>query len=243
MPNKPLITGRKTDGFPGFEHLTANYIYCPNQFFDVCLPHCSRGAVRLVAYLLRRTLGWLDANGDPIEQDIQVTYQELINEARISRGAISKAINEAITAGFIVQVRAGRPDGRERPSESACYMLRWDSERAYSSDPKAFSGFYAGEGNRSPVPNAFFDHVIPQETLAVVKVVGTVLRFTVGYQHQFGRRTQATLSYSFIQNYAKMGDRSTLSALCSAHLDVIFSEYPSRGKSLAVVFWRQTEQV
>ncbi len=31
--------------------------------------------------------------------------------------------------------------------------------------------------------------------------------------------------------------------LCSAHLDVIFSEYPSRGKSLAVVFWRQTEQV
>ena len=36
-----------------FQHLTANFIYCPNQFLDVCLPHSSRGVVRLVGYLLR----------------------------------------------------------------------------------------------------------------------------------------------------------------------------------------------
>ena len=57
---------QSVEPFQGFEPLTANYVYCPNQFFDVLLPHGSRGCVRLVAYLLRRTLGWLDANGEPI---------------------------------------------------------------------------------------------------------------------------------------------------------------------------------
>ena len=40
---------------------------------------------RLVAYVLRKTLGWLDDNGEPINQDISVSYCELIAEAGISR--------------------------------------------------------------------------------------------------------------------------------------------------------------
>ena len=59
------------DSFLGFEHVTANFIYCPNQFFDVCLPNCSRTVIRIVAYMLLRTLGWLDSNGDPIEQNVR----------------------------------------------------------------------------------------------------------------------------------------------------------------------------
>ena len=90
-----------SEPFSGFEHLTANFIYCPNQFFDVCLSHSSRGVVRLVAYLLRRTLGWLDKNGEPIEQDISVSYTELVEHAGISRGAIRPAIDEAIQAGLV----------------------------------------------------------------------------------------------------------------------------------------------
>ena len=46
-----------------------------------------------------------------------------------------------------------------------------------------------------------------------MKVVGAVLRHTVGYANQFGpgRRQQAPLSYSYIQQYTKLSDRSTLS--------------------------------
>ena len=52
--------------FQGFEPLTGNFLYCPNQFFEVCLPNYSRGVVRLVAFMLRKTLGWLDKDGNPI---------------------------------------------------------------------------------------------------------------------------------------------------------------------------------
>ena len=35
--------------FTGFALPTSNTTYVPNQYFDVCLPHYSRGVVRLVA--------------------------------------------------------------------------------------------------------------------------------------------------------------------------------------------------
>jgi len=200
-----------TTTFRGFEPLTANYIYCPNQFFDVCLSHCSRGTVRLVGYMLRRTLGWLDENGDPIEQNVRVTYRELIAEARISRSAIRDAIDDAIEGQFIQCLQTARPKSHGKAAQTAMFTLGWDAGNEYVSNPKVFRGFYAGEGHRSPIPNAFFDCVVPKETLAVVKVVGTVLRHTVGYQNQFGgRRAQAPLSYSFIQKYTNIGHRKTI---------------------------------
>jgi hypothetical protein len=79
MPNDARATGQAKAPFPGFELPTANFIYCPNQFFDVCLPHCSRGAVRFIAYLLRRTLGWLDA---PFEDDYFQGF-DMIGDARV----------------------------------------------------------------------------------------------------------------------------------------------------------------
>ena len=204
---------RSAEPFLGFQHLTANFVYCPNQFFDVCLPNCSRGVVRLVAYLLRRTLGWLDENGKPVEQDITVSYRDLISKAGVSRGALRKAIDEAITAGFIHCTRQGQPNSSGQAAQTAQYALQWDTDSRYVKDRDAFRGFYAGEGHRSQIPNAFFDHVVTCEPLAVVKVVGTVLRHTVGYQNQFGgRRSHAPLSYSYIQEYARLSDRATLTA-------------------------------
>ncbi|QDT45683.1 hypothetical protein Pan241w_58100 [Gimesia alba] len=199
--------------FNGFEHLTANYLFCPNQFFDVCLPHHSRGTVRLVAYLLRKTLGWLDREGNPIEQEISISYRDLINEAGISRGAIRKALDEAVTAGFIICTQQGKANGNNQAAETAQYALRWDTGNDYAKTPEKFNGFFAGEGYRTPIPNSFFDLIVRQEVLSVVKVVGTVLRHTVGYQNQFGGRRQiAPLSYSYIQKYVNLSDRSTLSA-------------------------------
>ena len=62
--------------FAGFALPTSNTTYTPNQFFDVCLPHQSRGVVRLVGYMIRKTLGWCDAHGNPQEQIIPVSYQD-----------------------------------------------------------------------------------------------------------------------------------------------------------------------
>ena len=200
-----------TEPFPGFENLSANFVYCPNQFFDVCLPNYSRGVVRLVSYMLRRTLGWLDKNGDPVEQRIEVSYRELIAAAGLSRGAIRKAIDEAIAAGFIVCDRPPQPSTNRQAGQIAHYMLRWETGDSYISDAETFGGFFRGEGYRTPIPNTFFDVVVPTESLAVVKVVGAVLRHTVGYQNQFGgRRSSAPLSYSYLQRYIKISDRSTL---------------------------------
>ena len=204
VPQRPSL-------FPGFEPLDANYLYCPNQFFDVLLPHASRGTLRLVSYLLRRTLGWLDQNGEPIEQEIAVSYRELTEQAGISTRAIPAAIEEALAGRFIACVRAGRRDTASQRGQSAMYRLHWDDAGGYTKLPKQFAGFYAGNGHRSPIPNAFFDLIVPQERLAVVKVVGTVLRYTIGYENQFGgRRSKAPLSYSFIQKAANLRHRPTL---------------------------------
>lgn len=198
--------------FKGFEHLTANYLYCPNQFFDVCLPNYSRGTVRLVAYMLRKTLGWFDKEGNPIDQNISISYRDLITEAGISRGAIRKALDDAVTGGFISCIQKGKANGNNQSAETTHYALRWDAGNQYYKNPEQFAGFFSGEGYRTPIPNSFFDQVVKQETLSVVKVVGTVLRHTVGYQNQFGGRRQiAPLSYNYILEYTNLSDRTTLS--------------------------------
>lgn len=206
-------TGDSTpEVFQGFERPTANFIYCPNQLFDVCIATQPLGVVRLVAYILDRTLGWLDDKGNPIEQDIAVSYCELIERAGISRGAIRNAIEQAIAAGFIVAVSAGRPNESGVRATNACYRLNWDDGGRYRKSLDGFAGFYTGEGHRTAIPNSFFREIIPTQSLAIVKVVACVLRFTIGYENQFGhRRTSAPLSYSFIQNFTGIGSRTTLS--------------------------------
>jgi hypothetical protein len=67
--------------FPGFAPPTSNTTYTPNQFFDVVLPHASRGCIRIVAYLLRKTLGWCDALGNPQREQIAVSNSELERRA------------------------------------------------------------------------------------------------------------------------------------------------------------------
>ncbi|MCA9129262.1 MAG: hypothetical protein KDB22_19385 [Planctomycetales bacterium] len=200
-----------TETFDGFEPLSGNYIYCPNQFLDLCIPYCSRGTVRIVAYLLRKTLGWLDAQGQPISQEISVRYRDLIDEAGVSRGAIGPALDEAIKRGFLVCIQQGRSRGRNQAPQTAKYALRWSEAGEYARHLDQFCGFHVGEGHRTPVPNRFFDHVVRRESLSVVKVVGSVIRHTVGYQNQFGgRRSESSLSYSQLQRHTLIVDRSTL---------------------------------
>ena len=199
--------------FGGFQRPTANFLYCPNQFFDICLKTNSRGMVRIVAYILRQTIGWLDKDGMPINQQIKVSYRDLIEKAGVSRGAIGPAIQRAVAMGFIECRIEGKSKTEGQTSQTAEYAIRWDEGGAYTISIEHFSGFFTGEGNRTSIPNSFFDQIICKESLAVSKVVGTVLRHTVGYTNQFGgRRTETPLSYSQIQRFTNTNDRKTLAA-------------------------------
>jgi hypothetical protein len=84
-----LRSAPKPPEFEGFASLQSNTTCCPNQFFDVVLPHFARGVVRLVGYVIYRTFAWSDRDGRPISKQHQVSYRELIEKEGISRGALS----------------------------------------------------------------------------------------------------------------------------------------------------------
>lgn len=205
-------SGRKA-AFPGFAPPVSNTTYTPNQFFDVCIPNASRGCVRIVAYLIRRTLGWCDAEGNPQQEQIEVSYAEFISRAGVSRDMIRQALDEAVSGNFIVRVREGRRSVAGDHGERALFSLRWDSGADYIRQPQEFRGFFEGEGNRTDIPNEFFDRLIPGENLSVVKVVGCVIRYSIGFQARRGmRRQQAPLAYSQILKAGGLSSRRTLAA-------------------------------
>ncbi len=197
--------------FTGFALPTSNTTYTPNQFFDVCLPHHSRGVVRLVGYMIRKTLGWCDAHGHPQNETVAFSYDDLEQYAGVSHSMTRLALDQATQGGFIRCVKEGQASGRAVPGASSVYELAWDESGEYVKDPKRFRGFFAGEGNRTYIPNQFFDRLLPNESLAVIQVVGTVVRFSIGFQNKYGhRRQQVALSYRDIQRYAKIASPSVL---------------------------------
>ncbi len=198
-------------GFAGFKPPTSNTTYTPNQFFDVVMPNASRGCLRIVAYLIRKTLGWCDAHGNPQREQIEVPYAELIRKAGLSRDVIRSALNEGVSKNFIICVREGRKASAGDSGESALYALKWDASSHYARSLEEFAGFYEGEGYRTDIPNEFFDRLIPLENHALIKVVGSIIRYSIGFQAKHGRRRQqATLAYSQIMKASGLASRPTL---------------------------------
>ncbi len=197
--------------FSGYAAPTSSTTYTPNQFFDVVLPRASRGCLRLVAYLVRKTLGWSDEYGNPQNPEATVSYRELIENAGIGRGRIKESIEEAIENRYINCLRFGQPHKAGEEGYSALYSLRWHESDEYITDPEEFDGFFAGNGNLTHIPNDFFDHTIPNESLALVKVVGVIIRHTIGFQTKFGfRRQQVEMSFSEIMRRTSIASRSTV---------------------------------
>lgn len=216
MSDDRELRGEKTGGstvqiFSGFAAPTSNTTYTPNQFFDVCLPHRSRGCVRIVAYMIRKTLGWSDENGNPVCERFTFSYDDFTQGAGVSREMVKEAIDEAIEYGFIQCLRKPTANRAGVRAVSGLYELRWDEGSEYVKDPAKFRGFFAGDGNRSYIPNQFFDVVIRRETLMVAKIVGAVARFSIGFTTKWGHRRQhASMSLTDIQRYAKIGNRTKL---------------------------------
>jgi hypothetical protein len=203
--------------FDGFLPPVSSTTYCPNQFFDVVLRRGSRGAVRLVSYLIRKTLGWSDATGCPQEPQVVVSWRELEARAGIGHSSIAGAVQECIDARYIVCVRPGCPDRQGEPSTSACYELRWDERDAYVTDPERFDGFYAGNGNLTYIPNQYFDLVVPNESLSVLRIVGAIIRHTIGFQTRYGfRRQEVRMSHAALERYANLSHEAVRLAVHEA---------------------------
>src|SRR5690242_10180877 len=159
-PARPEFPSPERRAFEGFAPLQSNTTYCPNQFFDVVLPHFPRGVVRLVGYVIYRTFAWSDREGRPMSEQHRVSYRELIEKAGISRGALKDAIKQAIQGNLLQCVHQGRPSQAGAEAESSVFELKWcDGE--YCTDPTVFRGFFEGAGNRTYIPNQFFTRLLP----------------------------------------------------------------------------------
>lgn len=239
--------------FHGYSPPTSNTTYTPNQFFDVVLPYSSRGVVRLVAYMIRKTLGWSDHDGNPQEPTISFTYKELAEQANLSRQGIRETLNDAIAARFIRCLVEPKPKTRGQDAVSGHYELCWDDSNQYISEPQLFQGFYSGNGNLTYIPNDFFDFTVQEETLAVVKVVGAIIRHTIGFQTRYGlRRQRIEMSFTGLQRITRIASRTELSkavkrALEHNHIIRIKEGYfdaDAAKKSKAAIYgvkWRDSE--
>jgi len=198
--------------FSGFAPPVSNTLYCPNQYFDVVLRNGSTGCVRFVSYILRKTLGWADSEGNPQNEQVLITRDDFITHAAISNGAVDPAADEAITKGYALCARKGHRSARGQTAISPLYELRWDDREQYNTNALAFQGFYPYEGNRTYIPNEFFDVLVRQESLSVIKVVGCMMRNTIGWAYRGGhRRQEVPMGFTEIQKRTGIKSRSTVS--------------------------------
>ncbi len=198
--------------FTGYSPPGSNTTYTPNQFFDVVLPNSSRGVVRIVGYMLRRILGWSDANGNPVHSQVSFTYSDLIEQANVSRSMIKDALNEAIANRFIRCVREPQPKSSGQNAVNGVYELKWSDDVTYIKDLEQFRGFYSGNGNLTNIPNDFFDYTVREETLSVIRVVGAIARNTIGFQTNYGfRRQEVQASMSRLHHLTGITSRDQLS--------------------------------
>ena len=142
----------------------------------------------------------LGDDGSPNTGFCSIKHTELQDASGVSAGAFANAIDECCRMQYIDARRdRGRGEYRIRLSENP------------TSNPKQFAGFFSGAGRWSPIPYQFFTHIIPNYTLAEIRVAGAVLRHTVGYEQKLGiRRKNHPLSVDYLQRYTRISDRKTL---------------------------------
>ncbi len=241
--------------FRGYPPPGSNCTYTPNQFFDVVLKNHSRGVVRLVGYMLRRVLGFSDGEGNPKTPKLVVTYNELIEKAGVSRSTVRDALDEALKHNFITCLREPQPKSLGSNAISGLYELKWDESGDYITDLAQFKGFFAGSGHFTYVPDLYFDHTIKNEPLSVIRVVGAILRHTIGFQTKFGlRRENIKLSLTELQKITNIASRGVLSDavqtavknnhICRVKEGVFNKENPSENESATYsLLWRDKNEL
>lgn len=141
-PEGPSLPFARTEPhFWGFPEFRSNVVYCPKQFFTVVVPNSSVNCIRVVAHMLRKTLGWVDESGERIQERHEFTYREFEERAGIVHSGLQKAVDEALAAGFIRRDQKARIQTLGVQAKSASYEPVWDEHR-YTDDPASFQGFY-----------------------------------------------------------------------------------------------------
>ena len=223
--------------FSGFDPLKSNVTFVPIQFFTVVIPRRSRGAVRIVGYMLRKVLGWVDQNGNPTQEQLRFTYRQLVREAGVSRNKIGEALAEAVAHNLLRCVRPAQPHLAGERAQSAIYELCWDLEARCAHTTEGFRGFcypaavVAEEPDgprtvsrpklsRKNIPNAFFDVLLPRERLSVIRVVGALLFYSIQWGPAGERKEPVRLSITAL---------SRLTGLCRRHVHAAVAEARKRG--------------
>ena len=191
-------SARTENQFRGFPEFRSNVLYCPKQFFTVVVPHSSVNCIRVVAHMLRKTLGWVDENGDPLQEQHAFSYRDLEQAAGVSHSRLGEALDDALKFNFIRRVQKARMQIQGVAAKSAAYEVRWDDQR-YTDSSEEFQGFYlrphyidsSGQDRtgRKNIPNIFFDHVIKNENRRVIRLVGTLLWYSIDWGKGGERRT------------------------------------------------------
>ena len=128
MTNETKTPDTPETPFPGFPDFQANVTFVPIQFFTLVVPYSSRGCVRVVGYMIRKILGWVDAAGNPTRETVQFSYRRLMEETSISRESIGAALGEAQKRHFVRCLQEPQPDREGQPGQSGIYELLWDKE-------------------------------------------------------------------------------------------------------------------
>lgn len=214
--------------FPGFPELRANVTFAPLQLFTAVIPHRNRCCLRLVGYVIRHLLGWVDEAGNPRAEQLQFSYAEIARRAGLSRDSVSEAIREALEHRLIVCLQEARPDRTGQSRQSGVYALRWSND--YQDDPGAFSGFFRREAvvrpdqtqtpvavaARKNIPNAYFDYVLRRERLSVIRVVGTLLFRSIQWRNGVERRVPVSMSVTELSRLTNLPRRHVHEALGDA---------------------------
>ena len=231
-PNSP-----PQPAFPGFPAFRSNVTYVPIQFFTVVVPHSLRGTVRIVGYVLRQILGWVNEQGEPTCEQLQFTYRELSERAGVGLERIGEALQEAVKNHFLRCLRTPQPDQAGQAAQSGLYELCWDRTGPYTDNPAEFRGFFHGESAlveegdgpatvrrakaaRKNIPNVFFDVLLRQERLSVIRVVGALLFYSIRWGD--GGERRQPVSYSITQ-------LSRLTRHARRHVHAAIGEAQERG--------------
>jgi len=212
-------TANKPGVFLGFQPPTSNVTGTPNQLFDVLMPLCSGPAFKVLSYMIRRTLGWTDAFGNPQEEQLAIPHSQIIAKAGVSSAHVRRALDELLSLRAIECLREPQPPAKGKPPVVGLYQLKWDSRPEYITDPKHFQGFFDGDGNFTYIPNQYFDEIVPSENFSLTKTVGVIARYSIGYKSQRGTRRRFTrASLSFIKDRANI-NRTTVADILRAGVE------------------------
>lgn len=224
-PGTSLPSARTELQFRGFPEFRSNVLYCPKQFFTIVIPNSSVNCIRVVAHMLRKTLGWVDENGDPIQEQHEFSHRDLEQAAGVSHSRLNEALDDALKFNFIRRVHKARVQIQGVRAKSASFELRWINSH-YTDDLAAFEGFFsqpsytdgAGQNRigRKNIPNIFFDYLIREENRALIRVVGTLLWYSIDWGKGGERKTTVRKSLRELVELTQLAKGSVVRALDEA---------------------------